>query len=612
MALRIEDYGLIGDTQTAALVGRDGSIDWLCLPRFDSGACFAALLGEPRHGRWLLAPSTPARSTHRRYRPNSLVLETEFETEHGSVRIIDCMPPRQTDPDLVRVVEGVRGDVEMDLELIIRYEYGSVQPWIRALDGTLHLIAGPDALSFRPGIPVQHQDGALRARFTVREGERVPFLLIWHASHLPEPKGIDPIEAVADTDAWWREWCSRCEHDGNGSGSGNGDGDAKGLWQDAMMRSLITLKALTFAPTGGIVAAPTTSLPEQIGGVRNWDYRYCWVRDATFVLYALMNGGYKSEAAAWRDWLLRAVAGDPSKLQIMYGPAGERRLTEYELPWLPGYERSQPVRIGNAAVSQFQLDVYGEVIDSLYLARITQIDAEIESWTLERSLLDYLESAWRCEDEGIWEVRGPRRHFTHSKVMAWVAFDRAIKTVDRFGLEGPSDRWRATRDAIHDEVCRKAYDPTRNTFTQYYGSPDVDAALLLIPQVGFLPADDPRMRGTVAAIEQDLIYEGLVLRYRTRTDGKVDGLPHGEGTFLACSFWLADNYTLLGRIDEARALFEHLLSLRNDLGLLAEQYDPVAHRLVGNFPQALSHVSLLNTARNISPKVGPAEHRGRA
>jgi GH15 family glucan-1,4-alpha-glucosidase len=601
MALRIEDYGLIGDTQTAALVGLNGSIDWLCLPRFDSGACFAALLGEPRHGRWLLAPATNVRSARRRYRPSSLVLETEFETDQGAVRIADCMPPRQTNPDLVRVVEGLRGEVSMDLELIVRFDYGDVLPWIQSLDEpVVRLIAGPDAVSFRPGVPVRVEQGAVRAQFTVRAGDRVPFLLTWHPSNVQEPEAIDPITAVEETDAWWREWCGRCEEHGNG------------MWKEAIDRSFITLKALTFAPTGGIVAAPTTSLPEQIGGVRNWDYRYCWVRDATFVLYALMNGGFTAEAAAWRGWLLRAVAGDPSKLQVMYGAAGERRLPEFELPWLPGYEHSTPVRVGNAAVSQLQLDVYGEVLDTLYLARVTNITADPASWTLECALLDYLESAWRCEDEGIWEVRGPRRHFTHSKVMCWVAFDRAIKTIERFGLKGPIDRWRATRQSIHDEVCEKAFNPARHTFTQYYGSQEVDAALLLIPQVGFLPADDPRVLGTVAAIEQDLIHDGLVLRYRTRTDRRVDGLPAGEGTFLACSFWLADNYTLTGRTDEAQALFERLLSLRNDLGLLAEQYDPIAQRLVGNFPQALSHVSLLNTARNLSPKVGPAEHRGRA
>jgi GH15 family glucan-1,4-alpha-glucosidase len=598
MALRIEDYGLIGDTQTAALVGFDGSIDWLCLPRFDSGACFAALLGEPRHGRWLLAPSTRLQAARRRYRPHSLVLETEFQTEHGVVRVVDCMPPRQTDPDLVRIVEGVRGEVEMDLELIVRFDYGSLAPWMRSLDGAQHLIAGPDALSFRPGVEVQQDGAALRARFTVREGQRVPFLLIWHPSHMPAPEGIDPLQAVEETDAWWRDWCAHCEENG--------------AWGDAIQRSFITLKALTFAPTGGIVAAPTTSLPERIGGVRNWDYRYCWVRDATFVLYALMNGGFTAEAIAWRDWLLRAVAGDPSKLQVMYGPAGERRLPEFEVPWLPGYERSRPVRVGNAAVSQLQLDVYGEVMDTLYLARASGIDSDTASWTLERALLEYLESAWQSEDEGIWEVRGPRRHFTHSKVMTWVAFDRAIKTIERFGLEGPVARWRALRAAIHDEICEKGFDSARNTFTQFYGSADVDAALLLIPLVGFLPPGDPRVRGTVAAIERELMYDGLLLRYKTRSTGDVDGLPVGEGAFLACTFWLADNYTLLGRTDEARALFERLLSLRNDLGLLAEQYDPVARRLLGNFPQALSHVSLLNTARNMSPKVGPAEHRGRS
>ena len=597
MPLRIEDYGLIGDTHTAALVGLDGSIDWLCLPRFDSGACFAALLGNAEHGRWRLAPATRAVKTTRRYRPESLVLETEFQTEHGLVRVVDCMPPRQTDPDVVRIVEGVRGEVSMDLELRVRFDYGSIAPWIQSADGDHHLVAGPDALLFRPGVSVQAENGALRARFTVHEGERVTFLLVWHPSNVQAPAGIDPLKSIDETDSWWREWSAQGEHEG--------------LWVDAICRSFITLKALTFAPTGGIVAAPTTSLPEQIGGIRNWDYRYCWLRDATFVLYALMNGGFKSEAVAWRDWLLRAVAGDPSKLQVMYGAAGERRLPELELPWLPGYENSRPVRIGNAAVSQLQLDVYGEVLDTLFVARCTGIDAGMESWQLERGLLDYLESAWHVEDEGIWEVRGPRRHFTHSKLMAWVAFDRAIKTVERYGLEGPLDRWRAQRTAIRDEICTKGFDAARNTFTQFYGSHDVDAALLQIPLVGFLPAEDPRVRGTVSAIEHDLLHNGFLRRYRTRADGQVDGLPEGEGVFLACTFWLADNYTLLGRTDEARALFEQLLALRNDLGLLSEQYDPVLSRQVGNFPQALSHVSLINTARNLSSKVGPAEHRGR-
>jgi len=597
MPLRIEDYGLIGDTQTAALVGRDGSIDWLCLPRFDSGACFAALLGDPQHGRWRIAPSARVQTTRRRYRPESLVLETEFQTEQGVARLVDCMPPRQSEPDVVRIVEGVRGTVSMDLELIVRFDYGSITPWIQSPDGTCRLVAGPDALWFKPGLPVRVEQGALRARFTVHEGERVPFLLVWHPSNVPAPAGIDPLRSITETDDWWREWCAQ--------------GDFEGPWAEAIRRSFITLKALTFAPTGGIIAAPTTSLPEQLGGVRNWDYRYCWVRDATFVLYALMNGGFKSEAAAWRDWLLRAVAGDPSKLQVMYGPAGERRLPELELPWLSGYEQSAPVRVGNAAVSQFQLDVYGEVIDTLYLARCSRIDAGADSWLLERGLLEYLESAWQLEDQGIWEVRGPRRHFTHSKVMAWAAFDRAIKTIERFHLEGPLDRWRGLRATIHDEICEKAFDRTRNMFTQFYGSSEVDAALLQIPLVGFLPADDPRMRGTVAAIEQDLLHDGFLRRYRTRPDGEVDGLPEGEGAFLACTFWLADNYTLLGRTDEARAVFERLLALRNDLGLLAEQYDPVQQRQVGNFPQALSHVSLINTARNLSARIGPAAHRGR-
>ena len=593
MPLRIEDYGLIGDTQTAALVGRNGSIDWLCLPRFDSAACFAALLGEAGHGRWLIAPSDPVRAVRRKYRPETLILETELETGEGAIRLIDFMTPRGDEPDLVRIVEGVRGEVSVSMELIVRFDYGWVVPWVRQLDGHLRAIAGPDALSLWCDVPTHGQDFTTRAEFTVRPGERVPFVLVWHASHLPPPPRTDALQALAATEAWWREWCGRCTYDGP--------------WRDQVLRSLITLKALTYAPTGGIVAAPTTSLPEKIGGVRNWDYRYCWLRDATYTLYALMIGGYTEEALAWRNWLLRAVAGDPSTMHIMYGVHGERRLPEMELPWLPGYEESRPVRVGNQAATQLQLDVYGEVMDVLHVARRAGLPRDDEAWEVQRVLLRHLEGAWREPDEGIWEVRGPRRHFTHSKVMVWVAFDRAVKAVERFGREGPVDRWRQVREEVHAEVCREGFDERRNTFTQYYGSHALDASLLMIPLVGFLPATDPRVSGTVRAIERDLVVDGFVQRYRTHED--VDGLPPGEGTFTACTFWLADNYQLQGRFEDARRVFERVLGLCNDLGLMAEQYDPAAGRQLGNFPQAFSHVMLINTARNLARAHGPAEER---
>lgn len=595
--LRIEDYGLIGDTQTAALVGANGSIDWLCLPRFDSHACFSALLGDPGHGRWLIAPAGDIVSTTRRYRGRSLVLETEFTTSTGTVRLVDFMPPRDRHPDLVRIVEGVRGEVPMQMELVIRFDYGSIVPWVRTIDGTLLAIGGPDALSLWTPVKTHGVDLTTRAEFTVREGDRVPFLLAWHPSH----ENVTPIDvtgAVEDTCRWWEDWCDQCSYDGE--------------WHEDVMRSLITLKALTFAPTGGIVAAVTTSLPEQIGGVRNWDYRYCWLRDATFTLYALLVGGYTAEAAAWRNWLLRAVAGDPADLQIMYGAAGERRLTEFELPWLPGYEASAPVRVGNAAVEQLQLDVYGEVMDAMHLALQEGVDHDPAAWQLQVTLMKSLETLWQEPDEGIWEVRGPRRHFTHSKVMAWVAFDRAIASATEYGLPGPVDRWREVARTIHDEICTKGFDASRQTFTQYYGSTHVDASLLVLPLVGFLPSLDPRILGTVAAIERDLMHDGFLRRYPAdeRLE-KVDGLPAGEGMFLPCTFWLADNYALQGRGAEARDLFTRLLSLRNDLGLLAEEYDPVAKRLLGNFPQAFTHVSLVNTARNLSRAGGPAISRHR-
>jgi GH15 family glucan-1,4-alpha-glucosidase len=593
MPARIEDYALIGDCQTAALVARDGSIDWLCLPRFDSGACFAALLGTPDHGRWRIAPAAAVRGTRRRYRGDSLVLETEHEVDGGAIRVIDCMSPRTTVPDLVRIVEGVRGRVPVRSELAIRFDYGSVVPWVRRTERGIRAIAGPDTLLLRTGVPLRGENYTTVGDFTVAPGERVAFDLTWCSTLDIEPEDSDPIETVEHTERWWRDWAARCRYDGP--------------WRAAVARSLVTLKALTYAPTGGIVAAPTTSLPERLGGVRNWDYRFCWIRDATFTLYALMLGGYVDEAQAWREWLLRAVAGMPSQIQIMYGLSGERRLTELELGWLPGYEGAAPVRIGNAAYRQRQLDIFGEVMDALHVARREGLPTDENTWRVQRDLLRYLETVWAEPDEGIWEMRGPRRHFTHSKVMAWVALDRAVKGVERFGLEGDAARWRALRDTIHAEVCEKGYDPDRRTFVQYYGGTDPDASLLMMPLVGFLPPSDPRVRGTVAAVERELMHDGFVLRYRTRPD--VDGLPPGEGAFLACTFWLADNLVLLGREADARAIFERLLGLANDVGLLSEQYDPAARRLTGNFPQAFTHVSLINTACNLAGLPGPADHR---
>jgi GH15 family glucan-1,4-alpha-glucosidase len=596
MPSRIEDYALIGDCQTAALVAADGSIDWLCLPRFDSGACFAALLGEPRHGRWLLAPATGVKTVRRRYRPGTLVLETEYEIEDGAVTVVDCMPPRTDVPDLLRQVVGRRGRVPMRMQLVIRFDYGSIVPWVRRMDGGIRSIAGPDALALRTPVPLHGENLTTVAEFTVAEGERIPFELTWFPSHQPMPAALDVEEVIRHTQRWWEEWSARCTY--------------QGPWRDAVVRSLITLKALTYEFTGGMVAAATTSLPERLGGVRNWDYRYCWLRDATFTLYSMMMGGYTEEARAWREWLLRAVAGTPSQIQIMYGLAGERRLTELELGWLPGYEGSAPVRIGNAAHRQLQLDIFGEVMDALHVARREGLPSDDNAWRVQRQLLEHLEKIWSEPDEGIWEVRGPRRHFTHSKVMAWVAFDRAVKGVEQLGLKGPVDHWRRLRTTIHDEVCRRGYDPARNTFVQYYGGTELDASLLMLPLVGFLPPADPRIRGTVEAIERELLQDGFVLRYPTRPE--VDGLPPGEGVFLACTFWLADNLALLGRHAEARAYFERLLGLANDVGLLSEQYDPEAKRLVGNFPQAFSHVSLINTACNLRPAPGPADVRSRA
>ncbi|MFJ5934987.1 glycoside hydrolase family 15 protein [Streptomyces sp. NPDC003444] len=580
----IDDYALIGDLQTAALVGRDGSVDWLCLPRFDSAACFAAVLGDEENGHWRIAPKGATTCTSRRYAEDSLVLETSWETRTGTVKVIDFMPQRDAYPDVMRIVEGVSGSVEMSAVLRLRFDYGSIVPWMRRADGHRVAVAGPDAVWLRsePHVKTWGQQFSTCSSFTVSAGEKVAFVLTWHPSHEPRPDLIDPFEALEQSLADWREWAARCTY--------------RGPHREAVMRSLITLKALTYAPTGGIVAAPTTSLPEEVGGVRNWDYRSCWLRDSSLTLGALLAAGYVEEAAAWRDWLLRSVAGDPADLQIMYGPAGERRLPETTLPWLRGYADSAPVRTGNAAVDQFQLDVYGEVMDSLNRAREAGIPAERHAWNLQLSLLGFLESTWREPDEGLWEVRGPRRHFTHSKVMAWVAADRAVRTLEADpSLPGDAARWRAMRDDIHAQVCDKAYDPVRNTFTQSYGSRELDAATLLIPQVGFLPPDDPRVVGTVDAVMTELMHDGYVRRYSADSTA-VDGLPGQEGTFLVCSFWLADALRMTGRPGEARALFERLVALGNDVGLLAEEYDPATGRQLGNFPQAFSHIGLVGTA----------------
>ncbi|MEU5824587.1 glycoside hydrolase family 15 protein [Streptomyces sp. NPDC047803] len=594
---RIEDYALIGDLQTAALVGKNGSVDWLCLPRFDSGACFAALLGDEDNGHWRIAPKGADTCTRRAYAGESLVLETYWETRTGTVKVIDFMPQRDKEPDVMRIVEGVSGTVDMHSVIRLRFDFGSIVPWMRRSDGHRVAVAGPDSAWLRSEPPVKTwgQQFSTCSSFSVSEGEKVAFVLTWHPSHSPRPKRVDPYQALENTLTDWAEWSARCKYEGP--------------YREAVVRSLITLKALTFGPTGGIVAAPTTSLPEEIGGVRNWDYRFCWLRDSTLTLGALISAGYLEEAAAWRDWLLRAVAGDPADLQIMYGLAGERRLPESELPWLRGYENSAPVRIGNAAVRQRQLDVYGEVIDSLRLARDAGLDDKPHAWSLQLSLLGFLESTWREPDEGLWEIRGQRRHFVHSKVMAWVAADRAVRSLeDDPTLAGDADRWRAMRDAVHREVCEKGYDPVRNTFTQSYGSRELDAATLLIIRTGFLPPDDPRVIGTVDAVREELgSGDGLVRRYST--DGpSIDGLPGGEGAFLACSFWLADALRMTGRTDEATELFEQLLDLRNDVGLLAEEYDPVARRQLGNFPQAFSHIGLVGTAVSLAG-ARPAEAR---
>ncbi len=584
MPLPIENYALIGDCHTAALVGSDGSIDWLCFPRFDSPACFAALLGRPEHGRWRLAPSAQIKSVRRRYRGHTLILETEFETAEGRARLIDFMPLSDERWDVVRIVEGVSGRITVQMELIVRFDYGSIVPWVHRTDDVLLITAGPDTLELTASTPVTGENMKTVAEFTVGEGDRQWFVLNYRPSHLATLPPVDACQALEDAESAWNHWSERCK--------------VQGPRRELVLRSLVTLKALTYKPTGGIIAAPTTSLPEQPGGVRNWDYRYCWLRDATFTLNALLLAGYVKEAIRWREWLLRAVAGSPQDLQILYGVTGARRLDEYQVDWLPGYQGAAPVRVGNAASRQFQLDVYGEVMDTLHLARVSGLEPEPAAWKVQLVLLEFLEAHWMLPDDGIWEVRGLRRHFTHSKVMAWVAFDRAIKDAESDSLDAPVERWREVRDAIHAEVCEKGFDAGRNAFVQCYETSNLDASLLLIPQVGFLPADDARVCGTVAAIERELMCDGFVQRYSTETG--VDALPAGEGVFLPCSFWLADAYVLSGRREEGEALFERLLASCNDVGLYAEEYDPRSKRMLGNFPQALTHMALVNTARLLS------------
>jgi len=595
--MKIEDYGLIGDMHTVGLVASNGSLDWLCVPRFGSDACFAALLGGEGNGHWKICPEGASVRTRRAYRGNTLILETEFTTEAGVARLIDFMPVAGKNREVVRIVEGVAGEVAMQMRLVIRFDYGRTVPWVRHLDeGGLIAIAGPSALIVRTTVPTRGEDLSTVARFSVAAGERKNFTLTWYPSHEEPPPPVEVEQALDGTWRYWEAWADRCTY--------------RGSWRAAVLRSLLTLKALTYAPTGGIVAAATTSLPEFIGGVRNWDYRFCWLRDATFTLYSFMTAGYTEEALAWIDWLLRAVAGDPAQLQIMYGVAGERTLTEFELGHLRGYENSRPVRIGNAASEQFQLDVYGEVMDAMHVARTTGIKTDGDAWHLQRHIVAFVMAHWRDPDEGIWEIRGPRRHFTHSKMMAWVAMDRAVKAVEQFGLDGDVETWSAVRSEIHDDICRQGFHSGRRAFTQYYGSVELDASLLMMPLVGFLPALDPRIVSTVEQIERELTVDGFVLRYRTTASGHVDGLPAGDGTFLPCSFWLADCLYLMGRSADAGALFERLLAVRNDLGLLAEEYDPKAGRQLGNVPQAFSHVGLVNTAHNLSPKtLGPAEKR---
>ena len=598
--MRIEDHALIGDLHTAALVDRAGTIDWLCLPRFDSGAAFASLLGEERHGCWSISPAATILHTSRSYRPGTLVLETTFETEQGSARLTDLMPIREAAPTVVRVVEGISGSVQMRMRLVPRFEYGFTAPWMLPIAGGAVAYTGPNALYLHTPQAVEFDFAnlSLSADFLIREGEKVPFTLAWQSSFEDEPLPLDALMALAHTESWWREWSGRCEYQGE--------------WRELVLTSLITLKALTYRPTGAVVAAPTTSLPEEIGGERNWDYRYCWIRDTALVMHALEIGGYVEEQDQYTEWLLRAISGPPEQGSIMYGIDGQRWLPEQTLPWLPGYEGSSPVRVGNAAADQFQLDIYGETMDAAHYrwAKEGRMNRPELFAAAVVPTLDFVEKRWRDPDEGIWEVRGPRRHFTYSRVMAWVAFDRGIKGAEQFGGQGGAvTRWRALRREIHDEICREGYDPKRRTFTQYYGSSELDASALLIPAVGFLPPDDERVIGTVEAIERELTRDGLVYRYSTKS-GSVDGLSGTEGTFLPCSFWLVDALAMIGRVDDARELFERLLSLVNDVGLLAEEYDPVAGRQLGNFPQAFSHLALVNTAATLSSgqTISPARY----
>ena len=592
---RIEDYAFLSDTQSGALVSREGCVDWLCLPRFDSPACFASLVGEKKNGCWLFAPADPIKKLRRRYLGDTLILETQIETEKAAVKLIDFMPPRGNNPDIVRIIEGVRGEMQMQMELIIRFDYGLTVPWVRKVDNALEAIAGPNALVLRTPVKTQGKDLTTVADFTVKAGERIPFVITWFRSHEKPPAHVDPERALADTEKFWAEWAAQCRYDG--------------LWKEAVVRSLLVLKGLTYAPTGGIVAALTTSLPEEIGGVRNWDYRYCWLRDATFTLVTLMAVGYREEAKSWREWLLRAIAGAGSQMQIMYGVQGERWLEEREVPWLGGYENSKPVRVGNAASNQFQLDVFGEVLFAMFESHRAGLESSKSEWRLQLELIRFLESNWNEPDEGIWEVRGGRKQFTHSKMMAWVAFDRAIKLTEACGYSANDhlERWRKIRDEIHRQVCERGYSRQKKAFTQFYGSDALDASLLMMPRVGFLPATDERVRGTIEAIERELLQDGFVLRYRTREEN-VDGLPGREGAFLPCSFWLANGLHLIGRKDDAKRMFERLMALQNDLGLFSEEYDPVAKRQLGNFPQAFTHLAMVNSARLLSEeRKAPAE-----
>ena len=595
MALRIEDYAIIGDTHTAALVGLDGSIDWLCLPRFDSPACFAGLLGDDENGCWRIAPKGGAARTTRSYRDGTLILETTFATDSGTATLIDFMPLDEDVQrvDVVRIVRGDAGSVVFEMDLVLRFSYGSAVPWVRHAEHGISAIAGPDAVELRTPVTVEGKDFHTVAEFRVQAGEQVPFTLTWRPSQMAALDDVDPQVDLKETEAAWMAWLEKSTN--------------KGPYKKQIERSLTVLKALTYRPTGGIVAAPTTSLPEQLGGVRNWDYRFCWLRDATLTLYALLGSGFTEEARAWRDWLLRSCAGQASQMQVIYGIAGERLLPEFTLPWLPGYEQSAPVRVGNAAHTQVQLDIFGEIMDTLHSAGRSGLESESAAWALQREMIEYMETCWDQPDEGMWEIRGPAQQFTHSKVMAWVALDRAVRGAEEMGLDGPLDRWRALRQQIHAEVCEKGFDRQRNTFVQAFGSKHMDASLLMIPQVGFLKPDDPRVAGTIAAIEKDLLVDGFLMRYDT--GGKVDGLPPGEGAFLACTFWYADALHLVGRDDDAHRVFDRLLTVCNDVGLLAEEYDPVAKRQLGNFPQAFSHVGLVNTAHNLGQNHGPAKQR---